>query len=201
MHPFHFFRILNDLFKPVAKRKPKKTPSNFKARKRSSKPPLKVAAKHKRGTNAKTFQFTPGKHDPDKITKTLGSKSVSNKLDYLRRRNKPDGHHYKPPQGIVVVITVKKGRNKYHYTKVTDYDFVVSKQSTEKFIQDSVNSLQEEYDTQIEAMEDAENEPGEPDDVDANPYIENLDPEFIHEVTVKFIYGKTGAAALETFTP
>jgi hypothetical protein len=167
----------------MAKKPQKKT-------RRVKKAPLKITTYHKRKTNAKSIRFTKGQHDPEKVLETIQRFDYS-KFDYLRRRNKPNGRNYKPPQGIVVIVTIKKGRNEYHRTRVTDFDYVVNKQSLKAFVEKCVAELLEDFNTRGDSMEDDANEP-EGEDI-AGDYLDNLDPAFISEVTVKFIYGKTEA--------
>jgi len=169
----------------MTKRVPKKKPT--KKRTAKKKAPLKTTTLHKRKTNAKAIQFTKGKHDPEKIIDTLERFEWS-KFDYLRRRNKPDGHHYKPPQGFTVIITVKKGKNTYHYTKLTPADFVVNKKSVAEFTKEATAELLEKFNTARDAMESDDNEPD--DDEKPEDYIDNLDPSFIQSVTIRFLYGK-----------
>jgi len=154
------------------------------------KPPLKVTTRHKRNTKAKTIEFVKGKKDPEKVVKSLEAFDW-NKFNYLRMKNKPDGHHHKPPQGITVIVTIKKGKNLYYFTRLSPYDFVVNKQSVKDFTTQTVNELLEQWGTLQDGMEDDEND-GEPDGVVLHGSDDpgNLDPGFIVAVTVRFFYGK-----------
>lgn len=184
MAPSVFLTILESL--PLEKMKRKKPTKRKPTKKAIKKTPLKTVSKHVKGTRAKSIEFTKGRKDPEKVVDTLLKRDWSD-FDYLRRKNKPNGKNYKPPQGITVVVEVKKGRNTYHYTKLSPFDFVVNKQSVKQFTAETVNDLMSKYDTVKDSMEEDENEE---DTSEASQYIENLDPSFIKSVTVRFFYGK-----------
>ena len=161
--------------------------------------PLKVATKHKRNTKAKSILFVKGKKDPEKVIKSLDAFDW-NKFNYLRMKNKPDGHHHKPPQGITVILGFKKGKKTYHTSEQSPYDFVVNKQSVKDFTKQVYKDHVQNFDTMkfaagedtnLEDMEDTE-EDDEPEGVTiSKKYLNKMNPAFITDITIRFFYGKS----------
>lgn len=148
------------------------------------KPRLKLGTKSYKGKNAKSITFAKSKKDVDKVYQSLDTFDYST-FNYLRRKNKPDGHHYKPPRGFVVIITISKGKSELHFTRVSPPDMVVNNANIKLFVKQCVQEMEENWESAKDAIEE-----GEEGEVDGMPldYVENLDPAKIIEIQIKFFY-------------
>ena len=174
----------------MAKKAPRKKPIKKASKKPTKKPGLlKTSIEHKRGTNRISIVFKKGKKEPEKVLQTIEQFDYS-KFDYMRRWNKPNGKNYKPPQGIIVTITIETGKNSYTRSRLSPFDFVVNRKSIEEFIIVTVSEMLSDYDQSKDYTEYDENEIDEIDGVPID-YIDNLDISYVSDITVVFIYGKT----------
>lgn len=89
----------------------------------------------------------------------------------------------KPPLGIVVTVTDKKGREK---TELSRFDFVVNEKNVTDFVNDMLSRMKDDFLEWVE-MTDNGNEPA--DDLDSNPYGD-YNPDSIASIQIKFIYPK-----------
>lgn len=85
----------------------------------------------------------------------------------------------KPPKGIIVTVRDKSGREK---TELSRFDFVVNKESTQKFVGDMLGRMKDDFMEWVEM-----DESGDVPDGDANPYGD-YNPDTISNITIKFIY-------------
>lgn len=146
---------------------------------------LKTGTFHKRKTNRKSITFSKREKSVESIKESLDLKTWS-KFDYLYYKNKPDGKHYKPPQGLTVIFTITNKGKEYHVTRITPLDFVVSKKSMREFVKDQISELEELWDSARDAMDEGE-------EVDSDiplDYLEKLEPGKISDITLAFIYGQ-----------
>jgi len=151
------------------------------------KAPLKVSTKYKRGQNAKSIEFSERTKDPENIMKTLDAFNWGT-FDYLRRKDKPNGRNYRPPQGLIVTFKFIRGGNYFFHSVVTPKDFVVNKQSIEQFIKDSLQDLIDIDEQFEEGIEDDTNEP----EGEVKTYNDptGINPAKLVSIIVRFIYSK-----------
>ena len=128
------------------------------------------AEPQKRGSKQIDFTFERVRAIDKKIN-LFKSQSGDEIKKQLRKRGG------KPPRGIIVTVTDKKGREK---TEISPLDFVVNKDNTQEFITDMLERMRDDF-LEWKEMED---EPGE--DIEVNPYAD-YNPDTIAGITIKFI--------------
>lgn len=144
-----------------------------------------AGAYHKRGTARKSITFPPGKKSIEKVVKTLENYDWR-KFDYLRRRNKPDGHNYKPPQGITVVIEITKRNQQWVHINLSPIEFVVKGPTVKAFAIKTYTDMVDEWIYKKDAIESGEIDTA----LEGSSDPENLDPRYITALAVNFMYGK-----------
>lgn len=141
---------------------------------------------HKRGTARKSIVFPPGKKSIEKILLTLQNFNWR-KFDYLRYRNKPDGIHYKPPQGITVIFEIKKRKKQWTAVRISPLEFVVKGVTIRDFAIAQFKELVSDWEYKKDTIESGEDEG---DEMVGSSDPENLDPRYLSAVAINFMYGK-----------
>lgn len=143
-----------------------------------------------RGRNRIIIEFPEGRKTVDDVIVQLLAFNW-NKLNYLYRKNKVfhplyKKYLFKPPQGITVIIEIKKGKNTYHFTRVSPLTMIVNIPNIQDFVMSVLEELESSWTAAKEAMRDGDVE----DDPDGPPmeYVEKLDPKYIKSITIHFLY-------------
>lgn len=138
---------------------------------KGNKPPQLVTERRRPNKEQTDFHFQ-GIRSVDKKIQAFGKgadKAISKQLE------RKDG---KPPKGIIVTVYDKKGRE---HTTVSSPTFVVNKRNVIKHVDKMLKKMKNDF-MEWKDMKD-------PDDLEENPYAD-YNPETIHAVTIKYIYGK-----------
>lgn len=150
-------------------------------------PVIKTA--HKRGSNRIVLELGNEKR-PLENTEVALIDFDWKKTDNLRRKHKPDGRHYMPPRGIIVVFKVEKGGEIYHFSKTSPHTLVINRENIANFVADTLDELKESWNSAKESIKEANENDEEPEDIDGIPaeYAEQVDPRYITEIAINFLY-------------
>ena len=181
--------------KPTKKSRKKPTKKKGTPKPRPSFTPIETITDQPPDENYLTITLLDSYKNVNDVVHMLKNYDWDNVDDLYTKNFLTDRNMFKPPQGIVVVITVIDGANEYHHASVSPYDFLVTKDSIKSFTIQTVREMADNFDAftasdnNDEDLEDGEEPDGEIL-VSGDQYgPEQLDPTKIAEITIKFIYG------------